>query len=384
MIECCICCQICCKKSILCRPRRGRCCLGGAVFVVLHFRHLRIALSSSEALRGVSTNSLETLSESGPPSLLLEGRAPNPQVLRCFILLTTESALRRIMSSDQRAPAAEGRVVASPEERDLHSPPLVTAHSVLLFSLPPLISRFLRGNSGQGPTESSWSSSSVSVPTGHSSAPQLSLFALSLSLLRSYKGLTVGDQTKATSILLSSQLPRRLRCRHGLRLKRPVSGSRCGRPRAQLVSSLFHHHTSPSLHLLPGHTRVKDTPLLFRLLSARCSLSRHLHQGLQNILAPVPPAFLIRPLPHLPLGNLSPVVFPGSPLHLSYRHRAAASCLSATVSSPASCRTASESVLLSIPDIILAALSWVRSSLSLLVLEIQGLHAGAAYSSNLP
>ena len=113
-------------------------------------------------------------------------------------------------------------------------------------------------------------------------------------------------------------------------------------------------------------------------------LPRYLHQGLQNILAPVPPAFLIRPLPHLPLGNLSPVVSPGSPLHLSYRHRAAASCLSATVSSPASCRTASVGVLLSIPDIILAALSWVRSSLSLLVLEIQGPLAGAAYSSKLP
>ena len=74
--------------------------------------------------------------------------------MRCLILLATESALRRIMSSDQRAPAAEGSVVASPEERDLHSP-LVTAHSILLFSLPPLISRILRGNSGQGPTESS-------------------------------------------------------------------------------------------------------------------------------------------------------------------------------------------------------------------------------------
>ena len=46
-----------CRKSILCRPRRGRCCLGGAIFVVLHFRHLRIALSSAEALRGVFTNS---------------------------------------------------------------------------------------------------------------------------------------------------------------------------------------------------------------------------------------------------------------------------------------------------------------------------------------
>ena len=99
--------------------------------------------------------------------------------------------------------------------------------------------------------------------------PQSSLYALSL--LRSYKVLTVSDQSKATSILLSSQLPCRLRCRHGLRLKRAVSGSRCGRPRSQLVSSLFHHHTSPSLRLLSGHNRVKDTPLLFRLLSARCS-----------------------------------------------------------------------------------------------------------------
>ena len=67
----------------------------------------------------------------------------------------------------------------------------------------------------------------------------------------------------------------------------------------------------------------------------------------------------------------------------SYRHRAAASCLSASVSSPASCRTASVGVLLSVPDIILASLSWVRSSLSLLVLEIQGPQAGAAYSNKL-
>ena len=46
-----------CRKSILCRPRRGRYCLGGAGFFVLHFRHLKIALSSAKALRGVSTNS---------------------------------------------------------------------------------------------------------------------------------------------------------------------------------------------------------------------------------------------------------------------------------------------------------------------------------------
>ena len=120
--------------------------------------------------------------------------------------------------------------------------------------------------------------------------------------------------------------------RHGLRLKRAVSGSR---PRAQLVSSLLHHHASPSLHLLPGRTRVKDTPLLFRLLSARCSRGLST-RGSKNILAPVPPAFLIRPLPHLTLGNLSPVVFPGSRLYLSYRHRAATSCLSATPVPPPS------------------------------------------------
>ena len=92
-----------CRKSILCRPRRGRCFLGGAVFVVLHFRHLRIALSSSEALKGRLHQLPETLSESGPPFLFHEGRAPNSQVLRCLILLTTEYALHRIMSSDQCA-----------------------------------------------------------------------------------------------------------------------------------------------------------------------------------------------------------------------------------------------------------------------------------------
>ena len=94
--------------------------------------------------------------------------------------------------------------------------------------------------------------------------PQPSLFTLSL--LRSYKGLAVGDQTKATSILLSSQLPRCLSCRHGLRLKKAVSGSRCGRcgrPRAQLVSSLFHHHTSPSLRLLPDTLESKIHPYYF-------------------------------------------------------------------------------------------------------------------------
>ena len=38
-----------CRQSILCLARRGRCCLGGAVVVKLHFRHFRIALASAEA-----------------------------------------------------------------------------------------------------------------------------------------------------------------------------------------------------------------------------------------------------------------------------------------------------------------------------------------------
>ena len=75
-------------------------------------------------------------------------------------------------------------MVASPEERDLHFP-LVTAHSVLLFSLPRPISRFIRGNGGQGPTESSWSISPVSIIQDAPQFPQSSLIALSL--LRSYR-----------------------------------------------------------------------------------------------------------------------------------------------------------------------------------------------------
>ena len=98
-------------------------------------------------------------------------------------------------------------------------------------------------------------------PQGASQHSQPSLFALSL--LRSYKGLTVGDQSKATSILLSSQLPRRLRCRHGVRLKRAVSGSRCGRPRAQLVSSLFHHHNTPPFVCSPDTLASKIHPYYF-------------------------------------------------------------------------------------------------------------------------
>ena len=260
-----------CRKSIFCRPRRGRCLSWRRSFCCASLQAPQNSSGKRRGSKGRLHQLPETIFESGPPSLLHEGRAPNPQVMRCLILLATESALRRILSSDQRAPAAEGRVVASPEERDLHSP-LVTDHSVLFFLLSRPISRFLRGNSGQRPTESIWSSSPVTMPTGRSSFhPVFPLRSLPPSLLQ-------GTHCRWPELhhqyppVEPVQLPRRLLyCRHGLRLKRAVSGSRCGHPRTQLVSFLLHLHTSPSLRLLPGRTRVKDTPLLFRQLSARCS-----------------------------------------------------------------------------------------------------------------
>ena len=70
-----------CRQSILCWPRRGRFCLGGAVLVVLHFRHLRIALSSVEALRGVSNNSWRL---SPNQALHLSSMKAEHQTHRCY------------------------------------------------------------------------------------------------------------------------------------------------------------------------------------------------------------------------------------------------------------------------------------------------------------
>ena len=251
-----------CRKSILCQPRRGRCCLGGAVFVVLQFRHLRIALSSAKALRGVSTNS-QRLSPN--QALHLSSMKAEHQTHRCCAvsfsspqnLPSTDSCL----PIDQRAPAAEGRVVASPEQRDLHSP-LETAHSVLLNSLPRPISRFLRGNSGQRPTESSWSSSPVSMPTGRTSDPPVfALTRVSLSVTRA----TPPVSSRRASYLAAS-------------FAATVSASKelylapLWPPTSTAGLLSFPPPHQPSLRLLSGRTRVKDTPLLFRLLSARYSL----------------------------------------------------------------------------------------------------------------
>ena len=83
------------RRSILCRPRRGRCCLGGAVFVVLHFRHLRIALSSAEAMRGVSAN---TQRLSPNQALHLSSVKAEQQTHRCCAVSS---------SSPQNLPSAE-------------------------------------------------------------------------------------------------------------------------------------------------------------------------------------------------------------------------------------------------------------------------------------
>ena len=241
-----------CRKSILCRPRRGIYCLGGAGFVVLHFKHLKIALSSAKALRGVSTNSQRPLFESGPPSLLHEGRAPNPQVLHCLILLATESALRRLLSSDQRVPAAEGRVVVSLEERDSHSP-LVTAH-------PSSSSRFL--------VQSLVFSEEI-VARDPQNLHGLALLSQWLQVApqfsQSYKGLTVGDQSNATSILPSSQLPRHLLCRHGARS--PPQKSCIWQPQWPLTSTAGLLSSPPPQQPLPSsaprtHSRQRYTLII--------------------------------------------------------------------------------------------------------------------------
>ena len=122
-----------CRKSILCRPRRGRCSLGGAVFVVLHFRHLRIALSSAEALRGVSTNS-QRLSPN--QALHLSSMKAEHQTNRCCAV--SFSSPQNLPPADSclpiLAPAAEGRVVASPEERLTLSSRYSSLRSLLLAS----------------------------------------------------------------------------------------------------------------------------------------------------------------------------------------------------------------------------------------------------------
>ena len=198
-----------CRKSILCRPRRGRCCLGGAVFVVFHFRHLRIALSSAEALRGVSINS-QRLSPN--KALHLSSMKAEHQTHRCCAVS---------FSSPQNLPSADS-----------------------------------------------------CLPTS------------------------------------ARQLPRAVWWPH---LEREI-------------------YTLLSWQLTPSSSRFLVWSLVF--YHTGIELRRHACWRV----SPVPP----------PAGLLL------------------------------------WGVLLSVPDIILAALSWVRSSLSLLVLEIQGPHAGAAYSSKLP
>ena len=97
--------------------------------------------------------------------------------------------------------------------------------------------------------------------------PQSSLFALSL--LRSYReSLSV---TRGKAIVSS---------RRASYLAASFATTVCASKELYLTAAVaahehswspLHYHTSPSLCLLPRRTRVQDTPLSFRLLSAMCS-----------------------------------------------------------------------------------------------------------------
>ena len=231
-----------CRKSILCRPRRER-CLGGAVFVVLHFRHLRIALSSAEDLRGDSTNSQRLSPNQALHLSCMKGRMPSTKPTGAALSHSPRHRICPPQNPVFRSARQLPRAVWWPNlKKDIYTllSSQLTPSSSSRFLVRPLV--FSEKIVARDPQN-------LHGPAFLSQCPEDAPQFLQSSLLRSYKGLTVSDQSNATSILPSSQLPRRLLCSHVLRFKRAVSGSRYGHPRAQLVSSL-HHHTSPSLRLL--------------------------------------------------------------------------------------------------------------------------------------
>ena len=130
-----------CRKSILCRPRRGRCCLEGAVFVVLHFRHLRIALSSAEALRGVSTNS-QRLSPN--QALHLSSMKAEHQTNRCCTvnsprhrICPLQTPVFRSASTSWRGPCGgltrRERLALSSRDSSLRSPLLASSSDLSFY-----------------------------------------------------------------------------------------------------------------------------------------------------------------------------------------------------------------------------------------------------------
>ena len=291
-----------CRRSILCLVRRGRCCLGGAIVlvIVLHFRCLRIDLSSAEALiEGRLHQLLETHSESGLPSLLRRSSTkPTGAAL-------SHSSRHRICTPQtpvflqaRQLPKAvwwpDLKRERSSHDSSLRPPPLHLPHSRLPA---PQHSHWLHRSSSyrflvrylvssEGIVDWDWDPQKLHGPALLSQWPQDAPQFPHSSHLRSYKRLTVCDLSYTTSILRSSQSPRRLLRCHGFRLKRAISATRWSRPRAQLVSSLLHHHTSASLLLLPGHGAIRlyhqpaTTPSFLqcslRYLSLMCFRTRFL------------------------------------------------------------------------------------------------------------
>ena len=274
-----------CRRSILCRARRGRCCLRGAVFVVLHFRRLIIALSSTKVLRGVSINSRRLYPN---PVLHLSSRKAEHQTHRCCA--ASFSSPQNLHSADSCLPTSARQMpravwwlnlnkesfTLSSRDSSLSSPPLhllhprlpAPHHSLLLHTSSS--SRFLVRSLvssedivSRDPQKLHGPAMLSQCPQDAPQLPQSSLLARSL--LRSYKGFTVGDQSYATNI----------------------------RPWAQLVSSLLHHHTSASLRLLPGHGAIRlyhqpaTSPSLLqcslRYLSLMCFRIRFLGSGIEGI-----------------------------------------------------------------------------------------------------
>ena len=94
------------------------------------------------------------------------------------------------------------------------------------------------------------------------------------------------------------------------------------------------------------------------------------------------PSFLV--LWGTPRSTRCLLTSPGSRArHLSYWAKAAPSPLSTSVSSPASLSTTSNGVFLKTSEIALAAALCTHSILSLVVIDVQGYHAGEAYSKRL-
>ena len=170
-----------CRQNILCRARRGRGCLRGAVVVVLHFRCLRIALSSAEALRGVSTNSLRIQSFISPPGR--PSTKPNGMYVSYFhasyfhaspnqLSICTTSHTPHTYTSDPHSLSSRSSQASPPRlPTRTHAPTVFHTHPDDPFFLSPTSSnRSCRSLTYQHPSNQSTLHSTFSSSTTQSSS----------------------------------------------------------------------------------------------------------------------------------------------------------------------------------------------------------------------